>query len=248
MIDLFSKELAFGLTPFETLYAYNGEVYFIDEHYKRLKRSLYILGIKNNLTFEDFKREVYESIKEIHSQIVIKVIYIDDKLHIKLRTPSYNKEMYDRGLRIIISRTRKSRSILNCVKTFNYGQNYIEDLRAKNKGYDSCMFLNSNGYISEAAYGNLFFVKEGTVYTPDFNSSVLLGIMRKNVIKFLKSKGVKVIKTNISVDELNTFDEAFFTNVVAGAFPILQIDKFTYNNREVIKIMQEGKLFKRPWN
>lgn len=232
MIDIFDRGVAFGLTPFETLLADKGEVYFLDDHFRRLKRSLKVLGIKNNLTIEQFEKEVYEAIKGINHPVVIKVIFIDGKIKIKLREPSYTKEQYENGLRLVISKERKAKSILNHIKTFNYGQNYIEDLRAKNKGYDSCIFLDHRGFISEAAFGNLFFVKQGIVYTPDISCSILPGIIRKKVINYLKQNGIEVIKTKIALDELKSFDEAFFTNSVAGVIPISTIKNgshITYN-------------------
>lgn len=232
MIDIFDRGVAFGLTPFETLYADKGEIYFLDEHFKRLKRSLKVLGIKNDVTCERFREKVYDSIKGINHPIVIKVIFIDGEIKIKFRKPSYTKEQYERGLKLSISKERKSKSILNHIKTFNYGQNYIEDLRAKNKGYDSCIFLDYRGFISEAAYGNLFFVKNGVVYTPDISCSILPGIIRKKVIDNLKENGVEVRKTKITLEQLKTFDEAFFTNSVAGVIPISTINTgshITYN-------------------
>ncbi|MBZ4662882.1 MAG: aminotransferase class [Caloramator sp.] len=244
MIDLFDRGVAFGLTPFETLFAYKGEVLFLDEHYKRLKRSLKILGIDNNLIFEKFKEEALNSIKGINNPVVIKIIYIDGKLHIKLRTPSYNKEHYDRGLKLAISRERKPKSILNYIKTFNYGQNYIEDLRAKNKGYDSCIFLDYRGFISEAAYGNLFFIKDRVVYTPSITCSILPGIIRKKLIEHFKLKGVEVVKTNITLDELENFDSAFFTNSVAGVLPVSKIGNTSFSKSatqvkcEIIQFME----------
>ncbi|CDF59393.1 aminotransferase, class IV [Thermobrachium celere DSM 8682] len=228
-MDLFDRGVAFGLTPFETLLAYKGEVFFIDEHFKRLKRSLKILGVKNELTFEKFNREVYSSIKGINHPIVIKVIFIEGDIKIKLREPSYTKEQFKRGLNLSISKERKPKSILNHIKTFNYGQNYIEDLRAKKKGYDSCIFLDYRGFISEAAYGNLFFIKDSLVYTPSITCSILPGIIRKKLIEHLKVNDVEVVKTNITLDELKYFEAAFFTNSVAGVFPISKIGDTTFS-------------------
>jgi branched-subunit amino acid aminotransferase/4-amino-4-deoxychorismate lyase len=245
MIDLFDRGVAFGLTPFETLLAYNGEVFFLDEHYKRLKRSLKILGIDNNLTFKKFKEEVFNSIKGVNNPIVIKAIYINNKLHIKLRTSSYTKEHYDKGIKLAISKDRRPKSILNYIKTFNYGQNYLEDLRAKNKGYDSCIFLDHRGFISEAAYGNLFFIKDSVVYTPSITCSVLPGIIRKKLIDHFKSKGIEVVKTKITLDELKNFDSAFFTNSVAGVLPISKIGNTSFSQSatqvkcEIIQFMEE---------
>ncbi|WDC84435.1 hypothetical protein PL321_01030 [Caloramator sp. mosi_1] len=91
------------------------------------------MGIKNDLTFVKFKNDIYDSIKGVNHPIVIKVIFIDGEIKISLRHPSYTKEHYENGLRLCISKERKAKSILNHIKTFNYGQNYIEDLRAKIK-------------------------------------------------------------------------------------------------------------------
>ena len=68
---------------------------------------------------------------------------------------------------------KDSNNILNYFKTFNFGMNYIEDIRAKEKGYDGALFLNNMGYICETTYANIFFRKENILYTPDIRNGIL---------------------------------------------------------------------------
>ena len=53
----------------------------------------------------------------------------------------------------------------------------------KEKGFDEALLLNQEGTIAEGAGQNIFIVKNGTVFTNDERSSILLGITRDSLIK-----------------------------------------------------------------
>jgi branched-subunit amino acid aminotransferase/4-amino-4-deoxychorismate lyase len=233
---LFKKEIAFGLTPFETIYFDENGPQFMREHYNRLKRAHKILGLRINVDFNSFSSSINEYINGLNeNQGIIKAIWFDEKFHMNFRKSNYTEEQYNRGFRIVTSKiTRDSRNILNYLKTFNYGQNYIEDTRAKNKGFDTALFLNEKGYVCETAYANIFFVKEGKVFTPHVSCGILRGVMRDKIITVLRNRGIEVIKGFIRHSDLNGFEECFITNSVIGIMPVSHIDGIVFEIRDII--------------
>jgi 4-amino-4-deoxychorismate lyase len=249
-LDIFSREIAFGLTPFETIYFDNRYPHFLKEHYKRLKRASIALKILFNYNYTDFKNEVIFYLKnQAETCGVLKVIALGDKLHFNIRKPSYTKEKYKEGFKLTVSKVlRDEKNILNYFKTFNYGINIIEDNRAKDRGYDGAIFLNSNNLVCETSYANIFFRKGKILYTPHLSNGMLKGIMRDKVIGFAKMNGFIVEKAFLKPEDLSKFDECFVTNSVAGIFPVASIGDICFSNTNFSTLINGEDVFKRDWN
>ena len=246
---LFNKEISFGLLPFETIYFDEKGPQFLWEHYNRLKRGHRILKFKFELKFDDFNNKIVEEIGKIERPYgILKVIYFDDKLNIQFREFTYTQQQFMNGIKLRTSKCiRDSKNILNYLKTFNYGINYIEDKRAKEKGFHSALFLNEKGFICETSYANIFFAKGKKIHTPHISSGILKGIMREDVIKTLKNKGYKVIKDFIPFEDAEEFDECFITNSVIGVLPVSKIDNLTFKGRNVFETISKEDRFLRNW-
>lgn len=249
-MDIFSKEIAFGLTPFETIFFANGNPHFLKEHYKRLKRAAKALNILFTIDFSKFENEVmYYLISQYEKSGVLKVVVINDKLHFNIRQPSYTKEKYTSGFKLTISKvSRDENNILNYFKTFNYGINYIEDNRGKKEGYDGVVFLNSKHQVCETNYANIFFRKGKILHTPHLSCGILKGIMRDEVIKFGRTNGFVIEKSFFKLEDLRRFDECFITNSVAGVFPVSSIGEIRFSNSNFCRLINDETFFKREWN
>lgn len=105
---------------------------------------------------------------------------------------------------------------------------YVNSALAKqdalDSGFDDCLFLNNNGYVSELSAANIFIVKNGCLITPDTASDILEGITRRSIIEIALSKGLNVVERKIALTELYTADEAFACGTSAFVSPITEID------------------------
>lgn len=92
--------------------------------------------------------------------------------------------------------------------------------------FDEGIALNTFGNVSEGSGENLFFVRDGIVYTPSISEGVLPGITRNCAITLLEQEmGLKVIETVIPRDMLYLCDELFFTGTAAEVTPIRSVDR-----------------------
>lgn len=248
-IDIFEKNIAFGLLPFETLYFYDYKIEDIEKHFKRQKRAHNILGIDFDIDFNIFQKSLYNYIDRLnYKEGVLKVVYYNKKINVSYRLPNYTRDMFEQGLKLKTSKIIKSNNnIFNYIKTFNYGINYIEDIKAKKKGYDTALFLNEKVEVCETSYANIFFIKNDELYTPHLRSGILKGIMRDNIISLLSSKGYKINKTFINYNDIDKFDECFLTNSVMGIMPVRQIDDILYERKNVIELIIKFKKSWRNW-
>ncbi len=109
----------------------------------------------------------------------------------------------------------------------HYFNSVLATLEAKEFGYDEALMLDSEGNIAEGPGENIFFIKGETLITPP-SGSILQGITRDTVLKFAKDLGFRTIIRNVSVHELECFDEAFFTGTAAEITPIKEINSIKY--------------------
>jgi len=100
--------------------------------------------------------------------------------------------------------------------------------------------LVRDGIISEGSHTNIFFVKDGTVFTHPANEHILNGVTRKIVLKLCSELDIPVMEKPIAESEIEQMDEAFFTGTTTQIAAISQLDDhFFYQNDAIGKTTQK---------
>jgi len=137
------------------------------------------------------------------------------------------EEGLKKGIRVRISSLERINA--NCIPPAAKacGQ-YINSILAKvesmKAGYDEALMLDNRGLISEGPGENIFMVKDGILYTPPSNASILNGITRDSVIQLAGDNNIQVSVTDIEKSTLLDADELFFTGSAAEVTPIREVD------------------------
>lgn len=82
----------------------------------------------------------------------------------------------------------------------------------------------TGGMVSEGATSNLFWVRQGRLYTPSLENGCLPGIARAFVLELAQREGIEVTEGLWPVRELAAADEAFITNSVMEVTPLVSLD------------------------
>jgi len=106
----------------------------------------------------------------------------------------------------------------------NYINSQLIKMEAKRNGYDEGIALDAYGYISEGSGENIFMVRNGVIYTPPSNSSILPGITRHAVFQMARELGYRIEKHIIQREALYIADELFFSGTAAEITPITKVD------------------------
>jgi branched-chain amino acid aminotransferase len=120
----------------------------------------------------------------------------------------------------------------------NYAAAILPTEKAKSKGFDQVLWLDSNNFksIQEVGTMNIFFKINETIVTPPLDGAILAGITRMSTIELLRYKGYNVIERNISIDEILTtsenglLQEAFGTGTAVG---VAMIEEIGYKNHSI---------------
>ena len=125
---------------------------------------------------------------------------------------------------------RSEKSMLHKAKASgNYLYSMLALKDALNSGYDEALILDIDDNVNEGSGENFFMIMNNTIHTPK-DATVLNGITRQTVMKIARDLNYRVEETNISVDDVKSSNEAFFTGTAAEVTPIIQVDNVKIND------------------
>lgn len=105
----------------------------------------------------------------------------------------------------------------------HYVNSIFASMEAKQGGYHEALFLDYEGNISEGPGENLFLIRKGKIYTPPLGN-ILAGITRDSVFKIAQDEGISVEEKTLTLDDVKSADEAFFSGTAAEVTAIESVD------------------------
>lgn len=109
------------------------------------------------------------------------------------------------------------------IKSIALLPNILAYQEAIEKGHFENLFTRA-GFITEATHSNVFFVRNGKVFTHPESEFILSGVTRALVIKLCQQLAIPVVETKIHQSELPYVDEVFLTSTSAEVMPVISID------------------------
>lgn len=226
-----------GLGLFETVLAIDGRPVFADGHLARLRKSCERLGWSPVLP------DLWETAKEM----LVRNDLATGRARIRLAVTAGSgpiDELAQGGDSLIwmtaawLSQEtpasvtanlapwrRNEHSPLVGLKCASYAENLIALDHARQLGFRQTLFLNTAGHLCEAATANLFLVKDGILLTPPLTSGCLPGITREVVIELAGSLGIPCEERDLTMEALQTADEAFLTSSIQGVAEISRFEE-----------------------
>lgn len=220
----------FGLGIFETIAVVDGVPLFLKQHLKRLAKALEFLKIEQKIT----SAKVFAYLE--NNRVTtggLKIMVSQENIIFLPRENPYQNRPAQEGAVLAFSEIRRNEhSPFTYHKTLNYGECIIENKKAKARGLDEMIFLNSKGQICEGTVSNIFFVKNGRIHTPQQTCGLLPGIVRE----FVMGKA-DVLETVIYEQDLKSFDECFITNSLMGIMAVSQLGSHNFSKNDQTRKM-----------
>ena len=94
--------------------------------------------------------------------------------------------------------------------------NMLAKKDAENDNAFEPVFYNRDGFITECAIRNIFFIQGKTLFTPDTKLGVLPGVMRNTILSIAKEINLTAKETNIPIESINEMDESFISSTGIG--------------------------------
>lgn len=134
------------------------------------------------------------------------------------------------GLTLAVSPYRVSTfSPLTGIRSLNYLEQVLSWEEAQAREFDEAIMLNERGEIAAATMANIFWVKEGTVYTPALSTGAVAGITRNMIIKLAEQESIPVVEGVYELGDLVDADEIFLTSANLGIAIVTTFDFRQYS-------------------
>ncbi|MCM8758155.1 MAG: branched-chain-amino-acid transaminase [Candidatus Omnitrophica bacterium] len=250
-ISVFDHGLLYGDGVFEGLRTYNGKVFRLMEHIKRLYKSAKAIMLEIPVSMEEMADIIIKTIrknklKDSYVRVVVTRgvgdLGLDPKkcpkptiFVIASKIKLYPEEFYKKGLSVVTVATRRNltESLNPAIKSLNYLNNILAKIEATNAGAMEGLLLNNEGYVAECTGENIFIVNENNLYTPPISAGALDGITRDAVIQIAKEMGLNVREKLLTRYDLYNADECFLTGTAAEIIPVSVIDGRTIGSGSI---------------
>jgi branched-chain amino acid aminotransferase len=259
-LNVLSPSFQFGANVFEGIRAYwNDEkkqlyAFRLDDHYSRLLKSIKLFKMNSTYNLSDFKHALIDVVRanSFKEDIAIRqTVFIDGFGNWASQDPI---GMFVSPIPLARSLPSGKNGLTASISTYErindnsmsprikVGANYINSryaqLEAKNNGYDTCIFLNNSGKVSEGPGSCIFLLKDNILFTPMLTDSILDSITRNTVIRIARDLlKIQVIERSIDRTELYLADGIFLCGSAMEIVPILKVDSFVINNGDVNQIL-----------
>ena len=231
-VSLSNIEYSYGFGVYESIRVSNGVIYFLDEHIERLMGSARAIGLEHAFSGEMVADAIAELLtKNAADTCNVKILLIggkaaeDAELNILCLNPLFpDKKLYRDGVSVV---TYPYERPFPHAKTLNMLQSYLAYRTAKEAGAYEALLIDGQGRITEGTRTNFFCIKGWTLFSPD-ESTILLGVTRKAVLKVAVANGFTVVQKDIRPSDLSEYDGAFLTSTSSKILPVRAIDEFQF--------------------
>ncbi|WP_288458955.1 branched-chain amino acid transaminase [uncultured Chryseobacterium sp.] len=229
--DLYGQSLHYGYAVFEGIKSYktaNGtKIFKAEEHYDRLRKSAEAMHMPFHYSTEEMVGATYKllEINNLSNAYIRPLVICSPNMSLSKGQKSYlviEAWNWDNGylankLRIMTSsfqRPNPKAFKIEAKVSGHYVNSILASQEAKDKGFDEALVLDENGNVAESSGANVFYEKDGKLYTPQ-KGNILPGITRATVFEICNQLGISFEEKLFTPQEMQGADAAFFCGTAA---------------------------------
>jgi branched-subunit amino acid aminotransferase/4-amino-4-deoxychorismate lyase len=249
VISFANRAFRYGDALFETIRVVRGRIMFLNDHMRRIKVGMTMLrmnippdlgaetistlvkqlvevnGLKNDvrIRFTVFRNEGgFYTPRSNDISFLIEAERLDDNGY-RLNDPGYKVDVFHD--------IKKPKNKLATLKTGNALVYVLAGIYKKDVKLDEVIIMNEEGNICESVSSNIFFVKNGALYTPALSEGCVEGVMRRQVLELAQRYRILCYEINIPLNTMLNSDEVFLTNAIQGIRWVAEYKTKIYQNK-----------------
>ena len=237
-IPVMDRGFLYGDSVYEVFRTYKGIPVFMADHFERLENSAALIRMTISQSREELIQEIRRTVQATGAKskqdIYVRYqitrgagpvdLYPDPDLETRYviivsTLPSRKPEYYSRGMDMAIPSVRRNpeNALDPNIKGGNYLNNILAITEARQLGADDCIILNREGFVTEAANSNVWFVINGQLITPATGN--LKGLTKMHIHRALREATISSQEVDIQVNELYDATECFVTSATRDVMP-----------------------------
>jgi branched-chain amino acid aminotransferase len=244
-MDLYSQSLHYGYSVFEGIRSYrttdgHTRIFKPVEHFERLAASAAALNMPYAWDRDQLIRATYEVLDAngFQDAYIRPIVFAPANMsfnrneisYLAIETWEMQPFLGDKLLRVMRSgfqRPNPKGFRIHAKAGGHYVNSILASQEAKAAGFDEALLEDMNGFIAEGPGANVFFEKDGKLFTPA-GGNILEGITRATVLEICAEKGIPVEVRPCSYEELKKADAAFFCGTAAEVIGWESIDQYVF--------------------
>lgn len=248
-ISVYDNSLLYAEGLFETYMATEHQICFAREHFERLQKGAKLLGIKIPVSGRLLLQWLNKTAAKHPARLKRLRLTITSgdspvwrgkpgKPRVICSAIEHKFDMSPQRLFVPEFRVDGDSSF-NQIKTIAYGLRAAALRSSQKNGCEDALLLNNKNNVSELTSANIFWVKDGGVFTPPISAGCLEGVARRIILEQDKNQNWGIEEKNCTLPELAQADEVFSTSSVRLARPVGEIKSEKFNAK-----IKQGKV----WN
>ncbi|MGB3005026.1 MAG: branched-chain-amino-acid transaminase [Chitinophagaceae bacterium] len=259
-MDFYSQSLHYGYSVFEGIRSYKTlaretKIFKAVEHFDRLKQSASALNMPYHWNSQQLIDVTYEVLKRnsLQDAYIRPVIYAPANMSFVENKESFivievwemQPFLGEKLLRVMSSSFQRPNP-KGFKITAKAGGHYVNSIlasqEAKAKGFDEALLNDMNDYVAEGPGANLFFEKDGKLFTPPAGN-ILPGITRASVFEICEELNIPVEEKLFTTEELKKADAVFFCGTAAEVIGWESLDDVKFPkiwNNSLCKTIQDS--------
>ena len=244
-LSILDRGFLFGDGVYELIPIHNKKIFYMKDHFLRLKKSLELINIDPAVVDKtDFEKIINSLIHSneytnhfIYIHISRGVDNVRNHIYMKNLLPTIlvMGEMYQPFAVDTIKQGKMAiieddyRWLKSNIKSTSLLANVMLKNKANlNNAYEA--LLIRDGFLTEGSASNVFIVKDKIIKTPKLSNKLLPGITRKFLTDIISKHSLDFEESNISKDALFDSDEIFCCSSTNPVVPITQLDNKLISN------------------
>lgn len=253
-VHVLTHALHYASSVFEGVRAYEGKIFELSWHSRRLRESARILGFDLPWSVEEIDAACIATLeanglKDAYVRPVawrgseqMGVSALKTKPHMAIACWGWGS-YFDPGaaLKLDIAPWRRPPPYSAPVQAKAAGLYMIATMsknHAEGRGFHDALMFDYRGQVAEATAANAFFVKDGAIHTPAADC-FLNGITRQTVIKLARRRGIAVTERAIWPEELEGFEQCFLTGSAAEIVGVGSVGPWSFEVGDLTRQIQK---------
>lgn len=231
VISAMSPTVMYGHGVFETMRTYNGKIFEMERHLKRLRKSLELVKLDIEMPDRDYFESCFEMLDfEERQEYRCKILVCKEGFLCMALGVDFDESLLVEGIKCGVMKIDRS---IPGAKKISYVDSHVAALQARENKVGETLLVASDGIVTEGAYSNVFWVKGDKIFTTSVER-VLPGITREIVMEL-----VYVEEVEVGLEALKEADEVFLTKTTLGVVPVVEIDGLKFEIGNMTREIQE---------
>jgi aminodeoxychorismate lyase len=241
LIPVHDRSFLYGDGLFESVLVHGGEFFRWEEHFQRLQYGLDLLRIKFPISPEELRTVAGELVtRNGGGSSAMLRIQVSRGSGLRGYSPqganhprlvlslhSLPSQLFERMTSWKLATSSLRLPVGSGFAGFKHCNKLIQIMakaEAQERGADEPLLLNTNDEIAETAAGNVFWLRDQTLFTPALESGILPGITRSVILEICAREKISVIQSHSPPAALQGIEGMFVSLSSLGVVQVAHLD------------------------